>query len=93
MIANDPLAQPGSDMEVSYVEPREDRVLIYAMANRDVQQYIYRIRPTNTGRFIVPPEYAASMYDRTLRAYTPGDGVLTVTSPDTPSDASTKSLN
>ena len=69
-------------MEVSYVEPREDRVLIYAVANRDVQQYIYRIRPTNTGQFVIPPEYAASMYDRTLRAYTPGEGALTVVSPD-----------
>jgi alpha-2-macroglobulin len=81
MLANDPLAQPGSDMDVSYVEPREDRVLIYATANRDVQQYIYRIRPTNTGWFVVPPEYAASMYDRTLQAYTPGEGALTVTPP------------
>ncbi|OYV47314.1 MAG: hypothetical protein B7X12_01465 [Halothiobacillus sp. 20-53-49] len=74
----DPLAQPGSTMRVNYVEPREDRVLIYAEANREVQQYIYRIRATNTGRFVMAPAYAASMYDRSLTAYSPGQGAITV---------------
>jgi uncharacterized protein YfaS (alpha-2-macroglobulin family) len=77
----DPLAQPGSNLAVNYVEPREDRVLIYAEANRDVQQYIYRIRATNTGSFTLPPAYAASMYDRSLSAYMPGQGTITVTPP------------
>ncbi|MHB9022046.1 MAG: alpha-2-macroglobulin [Halothiobacillus sp.] len=81
--STDPLAQPGSNMMVSYVEPREDRVLIYATANRDVQQYIYRIRATNTGKFMIPPAYAASMYDRSLHAYTPGRGTLQVMPPAT----------
>lgn len=75
------LAQPGSDLQTSYVEPREDRVLIYATANRDVQQFVYRIRATNEGRFIEPPAYAESMYDRALRAYTPGTGTLTIEPP------------
>ncbi len=74
----DPLAQPGSNLSVNYVEPREDRVLIYAEANRDVQQYIYRIRATNTGTFVIPPAYAASMYDRSLSAYASGQGAITV---------------
>ncbi|MGC8698139.1 MAG: hypothetical protein ACP5Q0_06650, partial [Halothiobacillus sp.] len=77
----DPLAQPGSHLAVNYVEPREDRVLIYAEANRDVQQYIYRIRATNTGSFMRPPAYASSMYDRSLVAYAPGTGTLTVLPP------------
>lgn len=77
----DPLAQPGTNMETSYVEPREDRVLIYATANRDVQQFVYRIRATNEGKFTIPPSYAESMYDRALHAYTPGQGTLMVTAP------------
>jgi uncharacterized protein YfaS (alpha-2-macroglobulin family) len=68
-------------METSYVEPREDRVLIYATANRDVQQFVYRIRATNEGKFTIPPSYAESMYDRALHAYTPGQGTLMVTAP------------
>lgn len=77
----DLLAQPGSDMAVNYVEPREDRVLIYATANQSVQQYRYRIRATTAGQFIEPPIYAESMYDRQLRALNPGHGVLTVMEP------------
>ncbi len=77
----DLLAQPGSDMAVNYVEPREDRVLIYATATQGVQQYRYRIRATTAGQFIEPPIYAESMYDRQLRALSPGHGALTVTEP------------
>ncbi|WP_407275795.1 alpha-2-macroglobulin [Halothiobacillus sp. DCM-1] len=77
----DTLAQPGSDMAVSYVEPREDRVLIYATATDGVQQYRYRIRAMTAGRFIEPPIYAESMYDREIHALTPGGGALTVTEP------------
>jgi uncharacterized repeat protein (TIGR01451 family) len=82
----DPLAQPGSNLLVNYVEPREDRVLIYAEANRNVQQYIYRIRATNTGTFTLPPAYAASMYDQSIKAYSPGEGKITVTAPVAPSE-------
>ena len=77
----DPLAQPGSDMAARYVEPRDDRVLIYATATRSVQQYRYRIRATTAGRFIEPPIYAESMYDRQIRALAPGAGEITVTEP------------
>ena len=77
----DLLAQPGSTLQTDYVEPREDRVLIYATAARSVQQFVYRLRPTNVGDYVIPPIYAASMYDRTLRAYTPGSGTLRVLPP------------
>lgn len=81
----DPLAQSGSDMAVSYVEPREDRVLIYATATNSVQQYRYRIRATTAGRFIEPPIVAESMYDRQIRALSPGVGGLTVAESESPS--------
>ncbi len=77
----DLLAQPGTTLQTDYVEPREDRVLIYATATRSVQQFVYRLRPTNVGDYVIPPIYAASMYDRTLRAYTPGSGTLRVLPP------------
>lgn len=79
--APDLLAQPGSTLVTQFVEPREDRTLIYADADRSVQTYVYRLRPTNVGTYVIPPIYAASMYDRTLRAYTPGSGTLRVLPP------------
>jgi hypothetical protein len=36
--------------------------------SKDLAEYRYRIRATNAGTFLVPPSYAESMYDRTLRA-------------------------
>jgi uncharacterized protein YfaS (alpha-2-macroglobulin family) len=51
-----------------YVDVREDRVVLYGYAQREVQEFIYRIKATNRGHYQVPPVQAESMYDRRLHA-------------------------
>jgi uncharacterized protein YfaS (alpha-2-macroglobulin family) len=61
-----------------YTDLREDRVVIYGIAMPEVQEYIYRIRATAAGKFIVPPAYGESMYDRRIQARSAGGQYLTV---------------
>jgi uncharacterized protein YfaS (alpha-2-macroglobulin family) len=57
---------------------REDRVVVYGFANPDVQEYIYRIKASTSGKFIAPPAYGESLYDRRVQARAPGGTTLTV---------------
>ena len=34
------------------------------------REFVYRIKATNKGKYVVPPAFAESMYDRTVRART-----------------------
>ncbi len=63
-----PIGLPGSSWNLSYADVRDDRVVIYGTATRSVSEFIYRIRATNAGTFVVPPAYGESMYDRTIQA-------------------------
>ncbi|HZP67159.1 MAG TPA: hypothetical protein VFB32_12730, partial [Rudaea sp.] len=63
-----PIGTPDSTWAPEYADVRDDRVVIYGTATRDVQQFVYRIRATNAGTFVVPPAYGESMYDRTVQA-------------------------
>ena len=74
----DPLG--GGGWRPQFVDIREDRVVLYGMLSKDMAEYSYRIRATNAGRFMVPPSYAESMYDRKLRARA-GAGRVTVLRP------------
>ncbi|HEY2068384.1 MAG TPA: alpha-2-macroglobulin [Rhizomicrobium sp.] len=71
----------GSTWTPSYTDVREDRVVIYGTASPDVQEFVYRIKASAAGRFIVPPAYGESMYDRRVQARAPGGQVLTVVRP------------
>jgi uncharacterized protein YfaS (alpha-2-macroglobulin family) len=51
-----------------FADVRDDRVVVYGTLTKDLAEYTYRIRATNSGSFLVPPSIAESMYDRTLRA-------------------------
>jgi len=68
----------GSTWAPHYTDVREDRVVIYGSAGPDVQEYIYRIKASNSGKFIAPPAYGESMYDRRVQARAPGGTILTV---------------
>lgn len=68
----------GSTWSPDYTDVREDRVVIYGVAMPDVQEFIYRIRATTAGKFIVPPAYGESMYDRRVQARAPGGQFLNV---------------
>jgi len=63
-----PIGLSGSSWNLSYADVRDDRVVIYGTATRSVSEFIYRIRATNAGSFVVPPAYGESMYDRTIQA-------------------------
>ena len=62
----------------AYTDVREDRVVIYGTASPDVQEFIYRIKASSSGRFVAPPAYGESMYDRRVQARAPGGMTLTV---------------
>lgn len=47
------------------VDVREDRVVFYGAAGPEARRFVYRIKPTNRGRFRVPPVFAEGFYDRT----------------------------
>lgn len=58
------LALPGSTFVPRHVEPREDRVLLYGNVGSGMQEFRYKIRAGNAGRFAVPPVVAEAMYER-----------------------------
>jgi alpha-2-macroglobulin len=73
----------GGPWRPQFVDVREDRVVLYGGLSKDLAEYRYRIRSTNAGTYLVPPSYAESMYDRTLRARASPSRV-TVRRPDRP---------
>ena len=62
------LALPGSTLDTEHVEQREDRIVLYASAGPKVSEFLYKIRPSNPGKFVIPPPYAESMYERRIYA-------------------------
>jgi hypothetical protein len=66
--------------EPSFVDTRDDRVVLYAGLSRDLATYEYRVRATNAGTFHTPPPYAEGMYERGLQGRGEG-GMLTITEP------------
>ena len=50
-----------------YVDVRDDRVVLYGTALRDVGTFVYRVRATNAGTFNTLPAYAEGMYETTLQ--------------------------
>ena len=57
-----------STTSLSFVDPREDRVVFYGTVNPDVQEVQYRIKATNVGSYVIPPAYGEAMYDRAVIA-------------------------
>ncbi|MGN6481531.1 alpha-2-macroglobulin family protein [Luteibacter sp.] len=75
-----PIGNPESTWRPEYADVREDRVVVYGYASKDVQEFIYRIKATNAGTFVIPPAQVESLYDRGTQATAPGGGKLTVSS-------------
>ncbi|KRE89129.1 alpha-2-macroglobulin [Frateuria sp. Soil773] len=73
-----PIGLSSSTWQPEYADIREDRVVIYGDAIPDVREFVYRIKATNAGKFVVPPAYGESLYDRRVQARSPGGGTLTV---------------
>lgn len=75
-----PIGDPKSTWKPEYADVREDRVVVYGYASTDVQEFIYRIKATNAGTFVIPPAQVESLYDRGTQATAPGNGKLVVES-------------
>lgn len=59
------------------VDVREDRNVFYLnLHGGEVQTISYRVKPVCAGRFVVPPVYAESMYDRGLTGRGPAAEVV-----------------
>ncbi|HEY2106355.1 MAG TPA: hypothetical protein VGH29_11255, partial [Candidatus Binataceae bacterium] len=63
---------------VDYVDLREDRAVFFATVPASALEIDYQIKSCNRGEFVVPPVFAASMYDRNVKARGVG-GHITVT--------------
>jgi uncharacterized protein YfaS (alpha-2-macroglobulin family) len=61
-----------SDWTPYHVDVREDRVILYGDASRNVSTFTYRVRATNAGTFVVPPAFAEGMYNRTITGMSKG---------------------
>jgi uncharacterized protein YfaS (alpha-2-macroglobulin family) len=62
------LAKGQDTWHPDYVDVREDRVVFYGTIDTSAQKFVYRLKPTNRGKFAVPPLYAEGMYDRAVQA-------------------------
>jgi alpha-2-macroglobulin len=73
-----PIGVGQSSWSLQYADVREDRVVLYGQATPNVGEFVYRIKATNAGKFIVPPAFGESLYDRKIQARAPGGAILTV---------------
>jgi uncharacterized protein YfaS (alpha-2-macroglobulin family) len=56
----------------THVDVREDRVVFYGWVDATAREFAYRIKPTNRGRYAVPPVQAEGLYERAVEARAPG---------------------
>lgn len=65
---NDGLRVPDNSFVPEHVGPRERRVLLYGSLGSGMQEFKYRIRAGNAGKFAAPPIYTEAIYERGLYA-------------------------
>ncbi|MBV1920632.1 MAG: hypothetical protein KUG73_08105 [Pseudomonadales bacterium] len=51
----------------NYVDVREDRVVYYGSFDSSLRELTYKVKLTAAGSFVIPPSFAESMYDRSVR--------------------------
>ena len=78
------LAGSRTTWAVQYADVREDRVVFYGSVTGEAREVTYKVKATNSGRFLVPPAYAESLYDRGQRARSTGGQFITVEAPGKP---------
>ncbi|MGC6377586.1 alpha-2-macroglobulin [Bisgaard Taxon 45] len=64
---------------VQHTDLREDRLLSYLTAEKEMRVLKYQLKAVNVGTFQIPPIYAESMYDRAIKAYSASKGHIQVT--------------
>jgi uncharacterized protein YfaS (alpha-2-macroglobulin family) len=63
-----PIGTDASTWQPDFVDIREDRVVLFGTVGPKAREFVYRIKATNKGTYVVPALYGESMYDRTIRA-------------------------
>jgi uncharacterized protein YfaS (alpha-2-macroglobulin family) len=63
-----PIGSTRSTWSIEYADVREDRVVLYGRVGAEAKEFIYRIKATNVGTYIVPPTFGEAMYDRSVQA-------------------------
>jgi hypothetical protein len=58
-----------------YIDIQEDRIVFYGPISNRVTDISFQVKVTAAGTFVVPPSFAEAMYDRSLRAYSPGSTI------------------
>jgi len=72
-IIRDSVPRHDHTKSIDYVDIREERVVFYASLTKDVTELSYKVKLSSSGSFVVPPSYAESMYDRSIRAMSKAD--------------------
>jgi hypothetical protein len=65
-----PIGTAASTWQPDFVDIREDRVVLFGSVGDSAQEFVYRIKATNKGKYVIPPAFAESMYNRAVRART-----------------------
>jgi uncharacterized protein YfaS (alpha-2-macroglobulin family) len=65
-----PIGTDASTWQPDFVDIREDRVVLFGSVGDSAQEFVYRIKATNKGKYVIPPAFAESMYNRAIRART-----------------------
>ena len=61
--------QAGADAWTpTYIDAREDRVIFFGRLDTQARRFVYRLKPTNRGKFAVAPILAEGMYERSALA-------------------------
>jgi uncharacterized protein YfaS (alpha-2-macroglobulin family) len=60
-----------SDWVPYHLDVRDDRLVLYGYATRNISTFVYRVRATNAGTYQTPPAFAEGMYDRTVTGLSP----------------------
>jgi uncharacterized protein YfaS (alpha-2-macroglobulin family) len=68
-------AAEGHAWTPDYADIREDRLVLYGRVTTQAASFSYRARAINSGAFTVPPLLAEAMYDKTVWAMRPQEGL------------------
>lgn len=75
-VLRDSVPRESHGWSADYVDIREDRVVFYGGFGSSVTELRYQAKLTASGKFVVPPAYAESMYNRSLHGRSAGDEFL-----------------
>lgn len=65
------IRENSSDWKPDYIDIRDDRVILYGTASKDVKSFTYKAKAITKGSFVVPPLFAQAMYENKVKAVKP----------------------